>query len=104
DDSDMRSIAHIGTIVSTTSMALGEQLGASGADVLAAMVVGYEVAGRIDEALTPGRMQRGFHGSVSTVFGGTVAAGRLLHLTPLEMAHAIALAATSIGGMAISAD
>ena len=28
DDSDMRSIAHIGTIVSTTSMALGEQLGA----------------------------------------------------------------------------
>ena len=104
DDSDMRSIAHIGTIVSTTSMALGEQLGASGADVLAAMVVGYEVAGRIDEALTPGRMQRGFHGSVSTVFGGTVAAGRLLRLTPLEMAHAIALAATSIGGMAISAD
>ena len=104
DDSDMRSIAHIGTIVSTTSIALGQQLKASGVDILAAMVVGYEIAGRIDEALTPGRMQRGFHGSVSTVFGGTVAAGRLLELTPLEMAHAIALAATSIGGMAISAD
>jgi 2-methylcitrate dehydratase PrpD len=104
DDSDMRRIAHIGTIVSTTSIALGEQLEASAADILAAMVVGYEIAGRIDEALTPGRMQRGFHGSVSTVFGGTVAAGRLLELAPLEMAHAIALAATSIGGMAISAD
>jgi 2-methylcitrate dehydratase PrpD len=104
DDSDMRSIAHIGTIVSTISIALGEQLRARPADILAAMVVGYEVAGRIDEALTPGRMQRGFHGSVSTVFGGTVAAGRLLELTPLQMAHAIALAATSIGGMAISAD
>jgi 2-methylcitrate dehydratase PrpD len=104
DDSDMRSIAHIGTIVSTVSMALGQQLESSGADILAAMVVGYEIAGRIDEALTPGRMQRGFHGSVSTVFGGTVAAGRLLRLSPAEMAHAIALAATSIGGMAISAD
>lgn len=104
DDSDMRSIAHIGTIVSTVSIALGEQLNKRPEDVLAAMVVGYEVAGRIDEALTPGRMQRGFHGSVSTVFGGTVAAGRLLELTPLQMAHAIALAATSIGGMAISAD
>jgi 2-methylcitrate dehydratase PrpD len=104
DDSDMRSIAHIGTIVSTVSLALGEQLEASGADVLAAMVVGYEIAGRIDEALTPGRMQRGFHGSVSTVFGGAVAAGRLLKLRPEPMAHAIALAATSIGGMAISAD
>jgi 2-methylcitrate dehydratase PrpD len=104
DDSDLRSIAHIGTIVSTASLALGEQLKCSGADLLAAMVVGYEIAGRIDEALTPGRMQRGFHGSVSTVFGGTVAAGRLLQLPPLQMAHAIALAATSIGGMAISAD
>jgi 2-methylcitrate dehydratase PrpD len=104
DDSDMRSIAHIGTIVSTISIALGQRGNASGADILAAMVVGYEIAGRIDEALTPGRMQRGFHGSVSTVFGGTVAAGRLLELTPLQMAHAIALAATSIGGMAISAD
>ena len=60
----------------------GQQLDAGGADILAAMVVGYEIAGRIDEALTPGRMQRGFHGSVSTVFGGTVAAGRLLKLTP----------------------
>jgi 2-methylcitrate dehydratase PrpD len=104
DDSDLRSIAHIGTIVSTVSLALAEQRELGGADVLAAMVVGYEIAGRIDEALTPGRMQRGFHGSVSTVFGGTVAAGRLLRLTPLQMAHAIALAATSIGGMAISAD
>ena len=104
DDSDLRSIAHIGTIVSTVSLALGQQLESRGADILAAMVVGYEIAGRIDEALTPGRMQRGFHGSVSTVFGGTVAAGRLLKLTPQQMAHAIALAATSIGGMAISAD
>jgi 2-methylcitrate dehydratase PrpD len=104
DDSDMRSIAHIGTIVSTVAVALGQRLAADGTDILAAMVVGYEIAGRIDEALTPGRMQRGFHGSVSTVFGGTVAAGRLLKLTPLEMAHAIALAATSIGGMAVSAD
>lgn len=104
DDSDLRSIAHIGTIVSTVSVALGEKLGAPGIDMLAAMVVGYEIAGRIDEALTPGRMQRGFHGSVSTVFGGTVAAGRLLRLTTHQMAHAIALAATSIGGMAVSAD
>lgn len=104
DDSDLRSIAHIGTIVSTTSIALGQRLQSGAADILGAMVVGYEIAGRIDEALTPGRMQRGFHGSVSTVFGGAVAAGRLLGLTPLQMAHAIALAATSIGGMAISAD
>jgi 2-methylcitrate dehydratase PrpD len=104
DDSDLRSIAHIGTTVSTTAIAFGEQIGATGTDILCAMVLGYEVAGRIDEALTPGRMQRGFHSSVSTVFGAAVAAGRLLDLSVVQMAHAIALAATSIGGMAVAAD
>lgn len=104
DDSDMRSIAHIGTIASTTSIAMAEKLGRSGNQVLAAMVLGYEVAGRIDEALTPGRMQRGFHGSVSTVFSAAVATGTLLRLTERQMTHAIALAATSIGGLAIAAD
>lgn len=104
DDSDLRSIAHIGTIISSAGVAVAEQFGSTGANVLAAMVMGYEVAGRIDEALTPGRMKRGFHGSVSTVFGAVVAAGRLMNLSVTQMAHAIALAATSIGGMAISAD
>lgn len=104
DDSDLRSIAHIGSIVSCTSIAMAEKLGRSGTEVLHAMVLGYEVAGRIDEALTPGRMQRGFHGSVSTVFGAAVASGTLLQLTAPQMTHAIALAATSIGGLAIAAD
>ncbi|MFO1327976.1 MAG: MmgE/PrpD family protein [Rubrivivax sp.] len=104
DDSDLRSIAHIGTIVSTVGLAVGQALGAGGRELLAAMVLGYEVAGRIDEALTPGRMQRGFHGSVSTVFGAAVAAGRLMGLDETRLAQAIAIAATSIGGMAIAAD
>ncbi len=104
DDSDLRNIAHIGTIVTATSLALGERTGASGREVLAAMVLGYEVAGRIDEALTPGRSERGFHGSVATVFGGAVAAGRLLGLSAEAMTHALALAATSIGGLHAAAN
>lgn len=104
DDSDLRSIAHIGTVISTVALAVGERERASGHEVLAAMVLGYELAGRIDEVLTPGRMQRGFHGSVSTVFGACVAAGRLLKLDTEGMTQAIALSATSIGGMAIAAD
>jgi 2-methylcitrate dehydratase PrpD len=104
DDSDLRSIAHIGTIVSTTAIAMAERTGASGRDVLAAMVLGYEVSGRIDEALTPGRTERGFHSSISTIFGGAVAAGTLLELTPERMTQAIALAATSIGGLHMAAN
>jgi 2-methylcitrate dehydratase PrpD len=104
DDSDLRAIAHIGTIVSATSVGFAEHLERPGRDVTRAMVLGYEIAGRIDEALTPGRMQRGFHGSVSTTFGAAVAAGCLLELDARAMTHAIALAATSIGGMAVAAD
>ncbi len=104
DDSDMRSIAHIGTIASTVGLALGESQAASGRDVLAAMVLGYEVAGRIDESLTPGRMRRGFHGSFTTAFAAAVVAGRLLGLDTPRMAHALALTATSTGGMAMAAD
>jgi len=104
DDSDLRSIAHIGTIVSTTAIAMAERTGASGREVLGAMVLGYEIAGRIDEALTPGRLERGFHGSISTIFGGAVAAGTLLKLTQSQMTQAIALAATSIGGLHVSAN
>ncbi len=104
DDSDLRSIAHIGTIVTTASIAMAEHLGRGGREVLEAMVLGYEVAGRIDEALTPGRMKRGFHGSVSTIFGAAVAAGRLLRLDEERLTHAIALAASSACGMAIAAD
>src|SRR5438874_10492686 len=81
DDSDLRSIAHIGTIVSTTTIAMAERTGAGGRDVLAAMVLGYEIAGRIDEALTPGRGERGFHGSIATIFGGAVTAGMPCELT-----------------------
>ncbi|MEI7925129.1 MAG: MmgE/PrpD family protein [Chloroflexota bacterium] len=104
DDSDLRSIAHIGTIVTSTSIAMAERLGKSGLDVLHAMTLGYEIAGRIDESLTPGRMQKGFHGSVSTVFGGTVATGTLLGLNAAQMEQAMAIAATSIGGIAIAAN
>src|SRR5262245_46618797 len=104
DDSDLRSIAHIGTIVSTVSIAMAERTGARGRDVLRAMVLGYEIAGRIDEALTPGRTERGFHGSISTIFGGAVAAGTILDLTEAQMTQAIALAATSIGGLMVAAN
>ena len=104
DDSDMRSIAHIGTIAGAVGLAMGERLAAPGRDILAAMVLGYEIAGRVDEALTPGRMQRGFHGSVATIFGGTVTAARLLRLDAERMTQAIVLAATSAGGLAIAAD
>ncbi|HVC61552.1 MAG TPA: MmgE/PrpD family protein [Acetobacteraceae bacterium] len=104
DDSDLRNIVHAGTPLTATALAIAERNGAGGAEVLTAMVLGYEAAGRIGEAITPGFRNRGFHGCLGAIFAATVAAGHLLRLDAEHLAQAIALSATSIGGLATSAD
>ena len=104
DDSDLRNIVHAGTPLTAVSLAIAERNGASGEEVLAAIVCGYEAAGRISEAITPGFRMRGFHGCHGAVFAASVAAARILQLDAARMAPAIALAATSIGGLATAAD
>ena len=104
DDSDLRNIVHSGTTLVSTSLAVAERTGATGQDVLAAIVLGYEASGRIGEAITPTFQTRGFHGCLVAIFGGTVAAAKLLQLEDAVMAQAIALSATSIGGLRDAAD
>jgi 2-methylcitrate dehydratase PrpD len=104
DDSDLRNIVHAGTTLVAAGLAMAERTGTNGEEVLAAIVLGYEAAGRIGHAITPGFRMRGFHGCVVAIFAGAVAAGRLLRLDPTQMAQAIALAATSIGGLMTAAN
>jgi 2-methylcitrate dehydratase PrpD len=104
DDSDLRNIVHAGTTLAATGLAVAERTDAGGEEVLAAIVLGYEAAGRIGEAITPGFRTRGFHGCLVAIFAGAVAAGRLLRLDPARMAQAVALSATSIGGLAAAAN
>jgi 2-methylcitrate dehydratase PrpD len=104
DDSDLRNIVHAGTTLVATALAMAERTAANGEDVLTAIVVGYEAAGRIGEAITPGFRARGFHGCLVAIFAGAVAAGRLLSLGAPKMAQAIALSATSIGGLMAAAN
>ena len=104
DDSDLRNIVHAGTPLTAASLAIAEHKGASGEAVLTAMVLGYEAAGRISAAITPGFRERGFHGCLGAIFAAAVASGLLMRLDATQLAHAIALSATSIGGLATAAD
>jgi len=114
DDSDLRNVAHIGTCLTAMGLAVGERMNASGQETLSAMVAGYEAAGRITEALaasTPsagggagaisGSVGRGFHASAIVAFGGAVAASKLLRLMDEQMAQAIGITATAVGGLSI---
>jgi 2-methylcitrate dehydratase PrpD len=104
DDSDLRNIVHAGTTASATSLAMAEKTGSSGEDVLAAIVLGYEVAGRINGAMIGGLQKKGFHGSIVSSFAGVVAAGRLMRLNSRQMTHAIALMSTSMGALHAAAN
>jgi 2-methylcitrate dehydratase PrpD len=99
DDSDIRNTAHIGTTVLSAGLAIGERTGASGLDLLEAMVIGYEAAGRIGETRQGGR--GGVHASQTVAFGGAVTAAKLLKLTDEQMAHAMGITAVTMGGIAI---
>jgi 2-methylcitrate dehydratase PrpD len=104
DDSDLRNIVHAGTPLTAAALAFAEREGANGEAVLTAMVLGYEAAGRISEAITPGFKDRGFHGCLGAAFASGVASARMLKLDAERMAHTIALTAVSIGGLATAAD
>ena len=94
---------HAGTPLTAASLAIAERHGAGGVAVLRAMVLGYEAAGRISAAM-PGFRARGFHGCLGAIFAASVASGVLLRLDTESLAQAIALSATSIGGLATAAD
>ncbi len=103
DDSDLRNIVHCGTPLVATALAIAEANGASGEEMLTAIVVGYEAAGRIIDGM-PNFRTRGFHGSTAAIFAAAGAAARLLRLDPAQTSQTFALAATSTGGLVKAAD
>jgi 2-methylcitrate dehydratase PrpD len=85
------------------SLAIGEQLGATGRAVLEAFLVGFDVECKIAEAINPDHYVRGFHstGTIGT-FGSVAAAARLLKLTPAQTTHALGIAASMSAGIRVN--
>ena len=99
DDVHNGSVFHPAAVVFPPALAVAQAIGASGADLLTASVVGYEVGIRVGEFL--GRSHyRIFH---TTGTAGTVAAaaavGWLLKLDAQQMHHAFGSAGTQAAGL-----
>jgi 2-methylcitrate dehydratase PrpD len=95
------AIMHAIAVVGPAALAVGERMRSSGRDVLAAIVVGIDVACRISSALNPATLYaRGFHPScVAGTFGAMAAAGRLFGLRGPALRHAFGLAGTETSGL-----
>ena len=99
DDLHNSSVLHPATVVFPPALAVAQALGRSGDELLAAVVVGYEVGIRVGEFL--GRSHYTvFH---TTGTAGTLAAaaasGHLLGLDADRMAHAFGSAGTQAAGL-----
>lgn len=89
--------AHPTAPIMPAAFAVAEQLGASGAEFLAAMVAGYEVMGRLHAAV---RGRVGWHPTgVFGTFGAAAASARLLGLGTHETQMAFGIASSSTSGI-----
>jgi 2-methylcitrate dehydratase PrpD len=87
-------------VVVPAALAIGTRVGASGRQVLDAIVIGYEAMGRAGIAVGPAaHILAGFHPTgQSGVFGAAAAVGRLLEFGTDTMTRALGIAATFSSG------
>jgi 2-methylcitrate dehydratase PrpD len=100
DDAHGSGLIKAGSVIVPTVNAIAEFKGASGKEVITAMVAGYELAVRVAKAINPGHRSRGYHttGTVSCL-GAAAAGARLLGCNAEQIAWAIGLAGMQSAGI-----
>ncbi|MEK7219987.1 MAG: MmgE/PrpD family protein, partial [candidate division NC10 bacterium] len=99
DDLHTGSILHPAAPVIPAALAMAEREGASGRELLAAIVTGYEVAIRVGEAMGPSHYQFWHTTGTCGTFGSAAAAGKILGLSKPELAMALGSAGTQAAGL-----
>jgi 2-methylcitrate dehydratase PrpD len=100
DDMCFVSLAHPSAPLVPAALAAGELAGASGAALLDAYVIGFEIEARLGRAMNPRHYQRGWHcTSTLGTIGAAAAAARLLGLDEITTGHALAISASEASGL-----
>ena len=100
DDTHTDSITHMSACVVPTALAAGEAAGASGQEILAAMVTGYEVIARIGGAAPGAFHAEGYHATpICGAFGAAAVMGRLMNHSPEAIANAFGVCGSQAAGI-----
>lgn len=100
DDGHRFAASHPGAAVIPAAIAAGELSRASTKDLIAGVVVGYEVFIRIAMAINPSNLSRGFHSTgVVGPFGAAAAAANIMKLSHDETIGALGLAGLQGAGL-----
>ena len=100
DDVHMAIPGHASACIVPAVIALAEDIGASGKDVMTAVISGFEVGCRTGALLSPGHYNAGFHatGTIGAIAAAGACAG-LLGLDAEGIAHALGIAAGQAAGL-----
>ena len=99
DDTHKEAVTHPGTPLFAALLAVAEQTGASGRDLLTAAIAGYDVGCKLAILHSDRVHMRGFHPTATTgIFACTMAAGRLLGLSRDALLNAVALNLSQAAG------
>jgi 2-methylcitrate dehydratase PrpD len=100
DDTDVATAIHPTAPVAPALFALAELRPVTGAELLAAFVLGVEVECRIGGVVFPGHYAKGWHITATCgVFGAAAGAGKLMGLDAARMIFALGHAATQSSGL-----
>ena len=82
------------------TLAVGQEMGATGKELITAFCCGFEVECKIAEAMNPNHYIKGLHttGTVG-VFAAAAGAARLYRLSPEQTRFALGIAASRTGGL-----
>jgi 2-methylcitrate dehydratase PrpD len=94
DDGHRLAMGHPGAAVIPAALAIAETAGATGREVLAAILAGYEVAVRASVARVPWYKERMYSSGIWGVFGAAAAAGKLLGFDQAALQSAMGNAAS----------
>src|SRR6478752_8479816 len=100
DDTHLKTIIHPAGPVASALLALAEVTGASGRELIDALVLGIDVSCRMGNCIYPEHYDRGWHitGSTGTL-GAAAACARLMKLDEQHTAWALGIAASQPIGM-----
>ncbi|HEX3724008.1 MAG TPA: MmgE/PrpD family protein, partial [Nitrolancea sp.] len=99
DDLHQGSTFHPAAPIIPAALAIAEREGASGQDLLRAIVLGYDVAIRIAEAVNPSHYRYWHPTGTCGVFGSATAVGLLLGLDQEQMVQALGSGGTQAAGL-----
>jgi 2-methylcitrate dehydratase PrpD len=100
DDNDTPAASHPSAVLLPCLLAMAEERGYGGREVLDAYIVGLEVMSRIGEAVNMAHYGRGWHATATLgVLGGAASCARLLRLDRVAAANSVSLATSMASGL-----